>query len=219
MIGGTTTASIRGNEVEGNSQQGMMIRGHAKPEISDNQVYGNDRTGIRVTQSAVPDISENSVYGNQHSGIWVEGNSSGQIRKNELYSNGGAGILVGGTAAKGQSVLENNHVYQNQGPGVKIEDAAAPAVLLNRLEQNTQNVQEKWHVNSRQWDHCGAALLSQDEFSPYDSGVTDDVAQLVYPADRSHAGSTGAAVGRAEYPQGRVKRRKTKLATSEAKLS
>ena len=88
-------------------------------KMSCNYIYCNGTSGVCVTNSEV-DIAKNNIFENRTWGIWSQCNSFCTITTNRVFGNKCGGVRMG-YRAKGQevcpSVVEQNKIYDNVGPG------------------------------------------------------------------------------------------------------
>jgi PPM family protein phosphatase len=70
VIGGTSTATLRGSRIIANAGPGIIVRDSARPVIHQNTVAGN-RLGIQIRDTAVPVLTGNFIADNGPEQVWV----------------------------------------------------------------------------------------------------------------------------------------------------
>jgi parallel beta-helix repeat protein len=124
-------------DIDHNCNAGIVMIYSKNVTLIRNSIFGNDECGIFMVNSEA-NVGENNVFDNDLWGIWSQSNSWCNISMNRVFRNKAGGVRVGYRAAGKefpQSVVKQNNVYDNVGPGF-VEDVNSFEVLPWALGKN-----------------------------------------------------------------------------------
>jgi parallel beta-helix repeat protein len=159
FIGGTGGHTIQGNTILNSGDHAIDIRNSVTTTVTinnGNQITGNTNNGISISGPAT--VDGNTITGNGANGISIDGNTTGVTVSNntQIDNNGEHGIKVYGSATiSGNTIhmnnnngvyvtcsatIDNNTITNNQSNGIETEDNANNLVINNnQIEGNNSH--------------------------------------------------------------------------------
>jgi len=152
---GSEDITIFGNDVSGNLQSGIMLRG-AKVTLNANRIregrgdgvcctdadlsvltanniFGNQVVGLRISGfETAPTVEQNHVRVNKLHGFMIEDGASGHINNNEIYGNFENGMVMN---RAGSVMVSQNKVIKHQ-VGVLFEAKSSGTLIDNDIQEN-----------------------------------------------------------------------------------
>ena len=104
--------------------------------IKGNRIYDNDEPGVTVNDSNVS-ILENEISSNSDCGVCIVGDSQVFVKANKIQKNQSGGIELFTTSSIGKSVIEDNDISFNSGPGIYEKEILAKR-RGNKLQGNKE---------------------------------------------------------------------------------
>jgi parallel beta-helix repeat protein len=92
-LGGKVKATISGNTISGNKEDGILMAYSAQATIEGNTISGNVY-GIYMWDSAQATIEGNTISGNKEDGIYMRGSAQATIEGNKITENNGYGVAL-----------------------------------------------------------------------------------------------------------------------------
>jgi parallel beta-helix repeat protein len=130
-LGGKVKATISGNTISGNWQDGISILDSAQASISGNTISGNVY-GILMTYSAQATIEGNTISGNKEDGILMAYSAQATIEGNTISGNV-YGIYMWDSA---QATIEGNTISGNKEDGIYMRGSAQATIEGNKITEN-----------------------------------------------------------------------------------
>ncbi len=124
-----TSASIKDNILQGNSQAGIYLHTSSSSTLLRNNCSFNLDSGIIVVLGTNNKVLENSLFGNSLFGLKGVGETNLQISTNRLGGNEAAGIRLDSCA---YPVLYNN-ILSNEAMGLRITGGSGAMVYQNQI--------------------------------------------------------------------------------------
>ena len=138
---GTQHATVTGNNIEGNTANGVLISGANQNSVLSNFIGSarahNGADGVRVAGGAMTNlISGNSVGNNTGNGIAISASDDNSVTSNIVIGNGGIGVsiaggslnVVGGSIAQARNIISGNF-----GAGVSIDGGTHNTIQGNYI--------------------------------------------------------------------------------------
>lgn len=152
---GSENVTVFGNDVSGNLQPGIMLRGARitlnanrirdgrgdgvcctdadQSTITANNVFNNNQVGLRLMGFETnPSIEQNHVRVNKQHGFVIEEGASGHINNNEVYGNFENGFVLLRAA---NAMLSQNKVIKHQ-VGVLFDKKSSGTLIDNDIQEN-----------------------------------------------------------------------------------
>ena len=111
-------------EIYDNRKQGIVTFRSSNINLFGNRIYQNDRHGINLDGKSFTHIERNEIFENCWNGIATMDNARVNVINNKIYRNKYCGIRVvpiGPGPEECHSVVENNEIFENCGPGISDE--------------------------------------------------------------------------------------------------
>jgi parallel beta-helix repeat protein len=121
-----STADIRGNVIDQNSNRGIIIFAQSSATIVDNVVQHTNGNAISVSTGSQATVSNNLTQTNARDGINIFRESTAIVTDNVSQHNGRFGILVGGLST---AELINNTVTHSGSDGIRFSSSNTNAFI------------------------------------------------------------------------------------------
>ena len=131
-LGGKVKATIKGNAISGNEDDGISMWDSAQATISGNTISGNRYDGIYM-HDAQATIEKNTISENYYYGIGMGSYAQATIQGNAISGNRDDGIYMGGSA---QATIQGNTISGNEGSGISMYDSARANISGNTISGN-----------------------------------------------------------------------------------
>ncbi len=108
-------------EIYYNRCHGIAVSQCPNLNVIGNRIYQNDRIGICLEGVSFTHIESNEIFENCWRGISTMDNARCDVINNKIYSNKYGGVQVvpiGPGPKKCHSIVENNEICDNDGPGI-----------------------------------------------------------------------------------------------------
>lgn len=120
---------IEGCVVVGGTRSAVRVRGTSTPTIKNNEISGTSSIGIEVGDFASPTLSGNRIRSLAETGIWVGGRAHPRIEDNLIANCVVRGMWVGDESR----VVMRSNVVQECGEGVAVADTAYATIIGNTV--------------------------------------------------------------------------------------
>jgi parallel beta-helix repeat protein len=131
-LGGKVKATIKGNAISGNEDDGIYMEGSAQATIQGNTISGNRGNGITMEAAAQATISGNTISENHSYGIGMGDAAQATISGNTISGNEDDGISMWDSA---QATISGNTISGNRYDGIYMHDAQA-TIEKNTISEN-----------------------------------------------------------------------------------
>lgn len=126
---------LRGNLLDDNGEDGVVVTGRAAPTLSDNRITGSGQRGVDIGGGATPTLQNNRIEGGLYS-VSVGGQAAPTLRSNTFSGATEDGILYRAQAA---GTAEENTVTGAQ-TGIRVSESAAPTLRGNRVQARAEGL-------------------------------------------------------------------------------
>merc|ERR1719247_249749 len=103
---------IKGNQIRGGKQDGILVCDQGGGEIVQNDVFGHVKSGVRVLSGAGPHVLSNQVHDCQLYGIHVSNGGLGTFEDNAVFRNARSGICIEGEGT--HPTVQENKLFEGQ---------------------------------------------------------------------------------------------------------
>lgn len=139
-------ASIVGNQIYDNVENGIYVLSSDWVYIFDNEIYGNEGNGVVASASDNGTISQNNIHTNgwdsdQYGGIYLSGTIDWVVSENSIWNNTINGITLTGSS---QALIFDNEIFDNAYDGIRAENGAQNIILENQIHGNGWTVVDDW---------------------------------------------------------------------------
>ncbi len=131
-------ASVSGNVIGFNAQEGLVLWAFGDPDVDGNVISGNyigisplggdihnGADGVRLLAEPHDNtIEDNTIANNNGSGITVEGGAGNRLRGNSIHDNGYLGIDLGGDGPTANDNDSSSSISANRGQNFPVLTAA-----------------------------------------------------------------------------------------------
>lgn len=130
--GRISQATIEGNTIERNGEEGVFVAGSSEAEIISNRIIDNKPDaegrfgdGIEVVDNGKATIRNNTITGNARLGVGLWDHVRAILQGNTITKNKSHGVNIGYSGASGETVQAefwDNVINDNGGCGLSIDD-------------------------------------------------------------------------------------------------